>query len=102
MEYQFDNLLKATEVEDKTDQNGSEEVTEPKWSNASDWAKPELEKADENKLIPDMLNGKDFTSNITRREFAATCVKLYEKVSGKKGTKASKNPFTKSLILYPL
>ena len=102
MEYQFDNLLKVTEVkdetdtkvEDKTEQEELEEVTETKWSNASDWAKPELEKADENKLIPDMLNGKDFTSNITRREFAATCVKLYEKISGKKGTKASTNPFT--------
>lgn len=110
MEYQFDNLLKVTEVEepttptgedktdtkveDNTEQEGSEEVKEPKWSNASEWAKPELEKADENKLIPDMLNGKDFTSNITRREFAATSVKLYEKISGKKGTKASKNPFT--------
>ena len=94
MEYQFDNLLKATEVEDKTDQNGSEEVTEPKWSNASDWAKPELEKASADNLIPDMLNGKDFTSNITRREFAATCVKLYEKLSGKKGEKATTNPFT--------
>ena len=90
MEYQFDNLLKVTEVEEPT----IPEVKEPKWSNASEWAKPELEKADENKLIPDMLNGKDFTSNITRREFAATCVKLYEKVSGKKGTKASNNPFT--------
>ena len=126
MEYQFDNLLKVTEVEeptipevkepttlevedktdekgkdetdskveDKTEQEGTGEIKEPKWSNASEWAKPELEKADENKLIPDMLNGKDFTSNITRREFAATCVKLYEKVSGKKGTKASNNPFT--------
>ena len=90
MEYQFDNLLKVTEVEEPT----IPEVKEPKWSNASEWAKPELEKADENKLIPDMLNGKDFTSNITRREFAATCVKLYEKVSGKKGTQASNNPFT--------
>ena len=102
MEYQFDNLLEVTEVEDeidekvedKTEQEELEEVTETKWSNASDWAKPELEKADKNKLIPDMLNGKDFTSNITRREFAATCVKLYEKISGKKGTKASTNPFT--------
>ena len=35
MEYQFDNLLKTTEVEDKKNRNCSEEVIEQKWSNAS-------------------------------------------------------------------
>lgn len=66
----------------------------PAWSEASDWATPELKKADSMGLIPDVLKGADLTKPITRKEFAAVSVKLYEKLSGKAATPVAKNPFT--------
>lgn len=64
--------------------------------NASDWAKPYLEKAGAYELIPDCLKGPDtdFTKPVTRAEFAAVCVKLYENLSGEKAAAPSVNPFT--------
>ena len=61
--------------------------------NASDWAKTEIKKADEMGLIPDSLKGVDLTKPITRVEFAAVSVKLYERLSAIKATPASINPF---------
>lgn len=65
----------------------------PAWSNASSWATEELKKADELGLIPDILRGADLTRPITRKEFAAVSVKLYEKLSGKTAVPAATNPF---------
>ncbi len=59
----------------------------------SDWAIEEVEKAAEYGLIPDRLLNADLTERITREEFAATAVKLYEKMSGKSANETS-NPFT--------
>lgn len=64
------------------------------WSNASAWATPELEKANKAGLIPDCLKGQDLTRDITRAEFAALSVKLYEVMSGKTAAPATQNPFT--------
>ncbi len=61
---------------------------------ASDWAKPELEKAQELGLIPAVLDGADLTQPITRAEFAAVSVKAYEKLSGVSAIPAVNNPFT--------
>jgi hypothetical protein len=61
---------------------------------ASSWAGTELQKADQYGLIPDILRGADLTKPITRREFAAVAVKLYENLSGKTATPAATNPFT--------
>jgi len=61
---------------------------------ASDWAGPELQKAEELKLIPDCLKGQDLTKPITRAEFAAVSIKVYEALSGEKAVEASDNPFT--------
>ena len=63
------------------------------WSDASDWAIPELEKAEEMGLIPDTLKGKDFKQPITRAEFAAVSVKVYENLSGQVAVPAAPNPF---------
>ena len=60
---------------------------------SSKWAEPELKKADEYGLIPDILKGADMTKPITREEFAELAVKLYEKVTGKAAVQASPNPF---------
>ena len=61
---------------------------------ASKWAMPELEKADDMGLIPDCLVGKDLREDITRAEFAAVAVKVYESLSGEKAEPISENPFT--------
>lgn len=66
----------------------------PSWSEASQWAAGELEKADQYGLIPDSLKGADMTKPITREEFAELAVKLYEKTTGIAATAASPNPFT--------
>jgi hypothetical protein len=62
-------------------------------SKASQWAGTTVEKAEQLGLIPDSLKGADLTKPITRKEFAAVCVKLYEKLSGTAAVPASKNPF---------
>ena len=48
------------------------------YSNASKWAIEEMDKAETYNLIPDILKGNDMTQLITRQEFAALSVKLYE------------------------
>lgn len=63
------------------------------WSDASAWAEEWLEKAEDYGLLPDVLAGADMTKPITRLEFAALSVKLYEAMSGKTVT-AGSNPFT--------
>ena len=68
--------------------------TSDAWSNASDWALPELQKAQAENLIPDSLNGGDLTKPITRAEFAGVAVKVYENLSGTTVSPAASNPFT--------
>src|SRR5690606_4502364 len=63
------------------------------WSNASQWATAELQKANDAGLIPDILKGADLTKPITREEFAELSVKLYEKSTNKAAIPVSPNPF---------
>ena len=60
----------------------------------SGWASEEIEKANQLGLIPDSLKGKDLTKQITRAEFAAVSVKLYEALAEVKATPVAVNPFT--------
>ena len=64
------------------------------YSKASLWAEPELNKASEYGLIPDILKGADMTKPITREEFCELAVLLYEKVTETTAAPASPNPFT--------
>lgn len=64
------------------------------WSKASDWATSELQKAYESGLIPERLVGTDLTEDITRAEFAAVSVKLYEVLSEQKTKAIQMNPFS--------
>lgn len=64
------------------------------YKDASDWAEPELQKANDLGLIPDILKGADMTQPITREEFAELAVMLYEKVTGENSEPVSPNPFT--------
>lgn len=61
---------------------------------ASEWAVAELERAEELGLIPDCLEGADLTADITRAEFAAVAVKVYEALSGTAAIPIVNNPFT--------
>ena len=61
---------------------------------ASETFLPEIEKADAWGLIPDCLVGQDLTKRITRGEFAAVCVKLYENLSGEAAVAAPADTFT--------
>lgn len=47
-----------------------------------------------NALVPTALWNKDLTKNVTRAEFAAVAVNLYENLSGEKVTVQIDNPFT--------
>ena len=62
--------------------------------NASDWAQPYVQQADELGLIPEVLEGADMSKPITRLEFAAVCVKTYEAIAGTAALPAITNPFT--------
>ncbi len=61
---------------------------------ASDWALPELAEADALGLIPDALRQADLTKPITRAEFAAVSVKVFEALTFTKATPVAVNPFT--------
>lgn len=63
------------------------------YSGASNWAKPELDKAVEYGFITDRIKG-DMGANITREEFAEVAIKLYEKFTGTKATYTDMNAFT--------
>lgn len=62
------------------------------YSGASNWAKPELDRAAQYGLIPKSIKDK-MSSPITREEFAELAVLLYEKTTGKTAQPVSPNPF---------
>lgn len=63
------------------------------WSSCSDWARPYLQQAETAGLIPDCLWGQNMTWNVTRAEFAATMVTLYETMTGQSAPLPVRNPF---------
>lgn len=62
-------------------------------SEISGWSSEEMETAYELDLIPDSLIGADLTQNISRAEFAAVGVKVFESLSGAKAIPIVNNPF---------
>lgn len=68
----------------------------PVWSNSSAWSSPELQRAQEMDLIPEILYEADMTQAITRQEFAAVAVKTYENLAGTAALPAVTNPFIDS------
>jgi hypothetical protein len=67
---------------------------EADFEKSSNWAEEEIKKAEEENLIPDILDGTDLTQTINRLEFAAVCVKVYENLAGTKAIPAVTFPFT--------
>ena len=59
----------------------------------SDWARVQVDSAAIKGLMPDCL-GDDFTENITRAEFAALAVELYEAMSGETAPAPGESPFS--------
>ena len=57
------------------------------------WAKDQVNEAIASGLVAGGL-GEDYRVKITRAQFAATTVKLYEAMSGEKAAPAAENPFT--------
>lgn len=66
---------------------------QPTGIKVSDWAKDQVARAGDMKLIPEGL-GDNYQANITRAQFAAATVKLYAAMSGKTVPAAKENPFT--------
>lgn len=58
------------------------------------WAEPEIERAFEYELVPEILEHAVLDESITRLEFAAVSVKVYEKLSGTETLPSIINPFT--------
>ncbi|MGI6497438.1 MAG: leucine-rich repeat domain-containing protein [Oscillospiraceae bacterium] len=71
-----------------------EALKEPFYQSASDWAVPELEKAFDAGLVPEILKGLDMKKSISREEFAELAVQLYETATGKIILVTGVNPFT--------
>lgn len=59
----------------------------------ADWAREQVDLAAAKGLMPDCL-GDDFTVNITRAQFAAAAVALYEAMSGEAAPAPEENPFS--------
>ncbi len=59
----------------------------------ADWAREQVDLAAAKGLMPDCL-GDDFTVNITRAEFAAVAVELYEAMGGETAPAPGENPFS--------
>ncbi len=51
------------------------------WADSAEWSTSELQEAADIGLIPDVLVGKDMTQPVTRGEFAAICVELFESMT---------------------
>lgn len=68
-------------------------VSRAPWSKANSWATGELNQAASVGLIPTCLEKTDFTATITRAEFAAVAVKLYEAMGGTL-PQTQESPFT--------
>ena len=71
-------------------------------TNASEWAVPELKEAQVKELIPETFAKKDFTKPITRKDFAAVAVKLYEAITKTKVEPVAVNPFVDTNYEYVL
>ena len=74
-------------------ENEDDEYVTVDWGYASEWAISELEIANQKELIPEILDGRNYTDAITREEFASAMVKLYENLNGLKVSEYSYNPF---------
>ncbi|GAB1476363.1 hypothetical protein MASR2M70_11970 [Bacillota bacterium] len=67
---------------------------EGKWLTTSDWAHEWMNKANDLSIIPDILLNRDMTKGISRKEFSALALELYENLKGSKAQVDTISPFT--------
>ena len=63
-------------------------------SETSQWSNADLEEAYQENLVPELLVGEDLTQMVTRGEFAAIAVQLYQVLTGAELTTTGAKPFT--------
>jgi hypothetical protein len=63
------------------------------WTDSAQWSTPELQEAADIGLIPDVMVEKDMTEPVTRGEFAAICVKLFEPMTDGRAVMSSECKF---------
>lgn len=68
--------------------------TEINFSTVSQWAAADIESANENRIIPSEFKDADMSKEISRLDFAAAAVKLYEKIYNIETVSEKENPFT--------
>ena len=73
--------------------NGGEEPVKDVTAEVSNWAKEQVDAAAANGLIADGL-GENYRVDITRAQFAAVAVELYEAMSGEPAPAAGESPFS--------
>ena len=70
-------------------------ISKEPWSRCSGWAENQMKQAYTMGLIPARLQSRDLTADISRTEFAAVAVAMYEQLKGTKAPAyAGKNPFS--------
>lgn len=74
----FSDWLKANEAKIAHEFSLAVDAALGPWGMCSDWAKKYMQTAGQIGLIPARLDYQDLTANITRAEFAAISVRLYE------------------------
>ncbi len=80
----FSNDILNTKFKFATDDKANEDVTTTSFgATVSTWAKPEVERAYQNGVIPAKMAQDDLTKKVTRAEFAAIAVEVFEALSRK-------------------
>ena len=70
-------------------------LSDTPWSRCSDWAADYLERAHQGQIFPEILWGENMTADISRQEFAAVAVALYEALTGETVPQhTGESPFT--------
>lgn len=68
-------------------------LTAGAYNGVSEWAESEIELSQSNGVIPESLGEKNFSTAISREEFAELCVVLYERLTDSRAIMPEINPF---------
>ncbi|MCH5187785.1 MAG: S-layer homology domain-containing protein [Oscillospiraceae bacterium] len=77
----YDGVLGSKIVFATDNKNSNEVITTSFGAQVSTWAAPEIEAAFRDNLIPEIMVNFDLTKKVTRGEFAAIAVQLYENMA---------------------
>lgn len=89
----YSDWLKANEADIAREFSLAAEAVLGPWGMCSSWAKTYMQSAGQMGLIPARLDYQDLTANITRAEFAAISVRLYEALKQPVGPYEGQSPF---------